>query len=141
MTGSTSAFTRWLRHWPWIVGIVVAFLAGIGIGIAAQQEALADAMTVAELDEREAEISTAEEEAAANTFGNGVYVVGEDIEPGEYRTDGPGSADICYYAFLTGTGSDADIIDNNIVEGQARVTLQKGDIFESSQCQQWERSS
>jgi hypothetical protein len=95
----------------------------------------------AELAEREAAITEAEDEAAASTFGNGVYVVGEDIEAGEYRSAGAdGSNPVgCYYAFLSGTGSDADIIDNNIVEGQTRVTLRDGDVFESQSCESWER--
>lgn len=117
-------------------------------GEISQEDLDALAEREAELDEREAEmaerkaaITEAEDEAAANTFGNGVYVVGEDIEAGEYRSTGAdGSNPVgCYYAFLSGTGSDADIIDNNIVDGQTRVTLRDGDVFESQSCESWER--
>jgi hypothetical protein len=86
-------------------------------------------------------LTEAEEATAGSTFGDGVFVVGEDIEPGEYRSAGPDESNPvgCYYAWKTGTGSDADIIDNNIVEGQTRVTLNDGDVFESTSCEQWEQ--
>lgn len=114
--------------------------------IAAREQELEEteaelAERAAELDERESQVTEAEEAAAASTFGNGVFVVGEDVEPGEYRSAGPSGANPvgCYYAWKSGTGSDADIIDNNIVEGQTRVTLNDGDVFESTSCEQWER--
>lgn len=114
--------------------------------IAAREQELAETETelsdrAAELDERESQLTDAEETAAASTFGNGVFVVGEDIEPGEYRSSGgDGSNPVgCYYAWKSSTGSDADIVDNNIVEGQTRVTLNDGDVFESTSCEQWER--
>lgn len=44
----------------------------------------------------DAELASAEEERqAAPTFGNGIYVVGEDVEAATYRTDGGGT---CYWA-------------------------------------------
>lgn len=93
----------------------------------------------AELDERENAITETEQQIEASKFGDGIYVVGEDIAAGEYRTDGAdGSNPVgCYYAFLSSTGADADILDNNIVEGQTRVTLTDGDVFESSSCGEW----
>ncbi|WP_106539945.1 hypothetical protein [Haloactinopolyspora alba] len=93
----------------------------------------------AALDERESAISETEQQIEASTIGDGVYVVGEDVAAGEYRTDGAdGSNPVgCYYAFKSGTGADAEIIDNNIVDGQARVTLSEGDVFESKACDEW----
>lgn len=94
-----------------------------------------------ELDEREAELRAREaavtqEEAAAEAreFSDGVHVIGTSIEPGVYTTPGGG---FCYYAWKSGTGSDAHIIDNNIVSGPATVTLDAGDVFESTRCGNW----
>lgn len=94
------------------------------------------------LDDREAALDTTEQQVAASTIpGDGVYVVGEDIEAGEYRTSGPSGDNPvgCYYAFLSGTGADAEIIDNNILGGQGRVSLSDGDVFETSSCEDWSR--
>lgn len=97
--------------------------------------------TAAELDEREAEVTETEQVAADSEFpGSGLYVVGEDVEPGEYRTEGPGALGICYYAWMTGTSSDADIITNEVTEGSARVTLNEGDVFDSEGCKLWKRA-
>lgn len=46
---------------------------------------------------------------------------------------------MCYYAFKRGTGSDAALIDYNIVRGQATVTLQPGQVFETQSCSEWKR--
>lgn len=93
----------------------------------------------AQLDERAAELDIAEEETAASTFGNGVYVVGSDIEPGTYRTDGGSN---CYWARLSGLGGGfEDIIANGLPDGPATVEIRPGDeAFESSGCADWNRS-
>lgn len=87
---------------------------------------------------REEAVTGEEERIAANTFGSGVHLIGKDIDPGTYRT-GNANSESCYYAWLTGTGSDADIIDNNIIDGPGTVTLNDGDIFEVSRCT-WTKS-
>jgi hypothetical protein len=90
-----------------------------------------------ELDAREAALLPKEAAAAANTFGGeGLYVVGQDVNPGTYKTGGPDGSS-CYYAIKNGTGADSDIIDNNIVDGPATVTLKAGQVFETSNCQDW----
>ncbi|MQA63885.1 MAG: hypothetical protein GEU86_21020 [Actinophytocola sp.] len=94
------------------------------------------------LDKREKAIKSDERQVKANTVpGDGVFVVGKDIKAGTYRTSGPSASGIgsCYYAFKSGTGSDADIIDNNITKGQATVTLSGGQIFETTSCSEWKR--
>lgn len=94
------------------------------------------------LDARQSAIKAEETEIAENTVpGDGVFVVGDDIKAGTYKTAGPSSSgiDTCYWAFKTGTGSDADIVDNNLVQGQATVTLRAGQIFETQSCQDWKR--
>jgi hypothetical protein len=83
----------------------------------------------------------AEAEAEARTFGPGVHVVGTDIQPGTYRTDGPGDGqfDMCYWARLSGlSGEFDDVITNGIPEGPATVEIAESDAaFETSGCE-WE---
>lgn len=91
-----------------------------------------------ELDQREESISATETEIEENTIpGSGVYMVGEDIEPGTYRSDG----DSCYWARLAGfSGSLDDIIANDNVSGTAYVTIAPSDVaFEASRCGDWMR--
>ncbi len=94
------------------------------------------------LKKREQARRAEERRIAANTVpGDGVFVVGEDIKAGTYKTTGPAASGIgaCYYAFKRGTGSDADIIDNNLVQGPATVTVRVGQIFETRSCSKWKR--
>lgn len=101
----------------------------------------------AELDEREAAIADAEAEVeaeAANTMpGDGIFIVGEDIEPGEYVTVGPvdDGFGACYWARLSDTSGDfEDIITNGTPTGQEVVNISADDYaFETTGCQEWER--
>ncbi len=89
-----------------------------------------------ELDERDEALSATETEIAENTIpGSGVYLVGEDIKPGTYRSEGGR----CYWARLSGTtGQFEDIIANDNVEGTAYVTITASDVaFETSRCGEW----
>lgn len=91
-----------------------------------------------DLDAREEAIGIAEEEAAANSVGDGVWTVGVDIEPGTYRaTD---VSDDCYWAILVTGSNGSDIVENDIPGGgNPTVTLQEGWDFESSRCGEWRR--
>ncbi|MBT2513400.1 hypothetical protein [Arthrobacter sp. ISL-30] len=95
----------------------------------------------ADLASREQKFSEAQKQVAANQIKNGLHVVGGDVQPGVYTTAGPDGTNSvgCYYAWMTSTGSDADIKDNNIVRGVATVTLVNGEVFESSSCQPWSK--
>lgn len=93
----------------------------------------------AKLKERKAAVASAEKQLAKdqktfdgavadreeNTIGPGLYEVGVDVKTGKYKTSGPdGNNPVgCYYAWMSSSGSDADIVDNNIVAGQSVVTL------------------
>lgn len=88
----------------------------------------------AELAARETAVSAAETAKKASQFGNGVHIVGMNVTAGTYSI---ASSTDCYYAWMSGTGSDADIIDNNIVSGPATVTLRDGDVFETNRCGTW----
>ncbi|MCE7008026.1 hypothetical protein LWC34_35165 [Kibdelosporangium philippinense] len=61
-------------------------------------------------------------------FGDGIYAVGSDIQPGRYKTEG---ADRCYFARLKDdSGSFESIIANNNLSGPGSVTVKKGEFFE-----------
>lgn len=89
-----------------------------------------------ELDERDEALTATETEIEENTIpGSGVYLVGEDIKPGTYRSDGGR----CYWARLSGTSGEFEhIIANDNVEGTAYVTIATSDVaFETSRCGEW----
>lgn len=93
-----------------------------------------------ELDERQAAISDAEVAIEEGTIpGSGIFLVGEDIEPGTYRGDG--SSGTCYWARLSGTSGDFDeLIANGLPEGPTVVTIAESDVaFETQGCADWVR--
>jgi gas vesicle protein len=92
----------------------------------------------AELDARDAALDTAEQVVADSKFSDGIHLVGTNVTAGSYSL--ADSSD-CYYAWKTSTGADAEIIDNNIVNGPATVTLVDGDIFETRGCGEWSKAS
>ena len=77
---------------------------------------------------------------AAATFGDGIHIVGTDVEPGTYRTDAP---DGCYWERLSGlSGEFDDIITNGFVDsaGQVVVEIAPTDAaFSSQDCGTWTR--
>jgi hypothetical protein len=76
----------------------------------------------------------------AGSFGDGTHVVGEDIEPGTYKTEG-GSG--CYWARLRSFSGELDaIIANDNASGRGVVTIAPSDAgFESSNCGTWSSGS
>ena len=70
-------------------------------------------------------------------FGDGVYMVGLDIQPGLWRSSGSETSS-CYWARLKNlTGSD-DILANDGGAGQRVVEILASDVaFESSRCGTW----
>ena len=90
--------------------------------------------------------STSQGSAATprTSFGNGVFQVGVDIEPGTYVSRGPEdpSVPFCSYARLKSAGGGMTDLDNIIdiqnVGGQAIVTIEPSDGgFFSQLCQTW----
>ncbi|TXK36315.1 hypothetical protein FR742_40245 [Nonomuraea sp. C10] len=82
---------------------------------------------------------TAETGPLSTAPGDGQYLVGEDIKPGTYKTSGTDSF-TCYWARLKdASGEFGAIIANGNVSGQTRVTLKKGEYFETKGCQDWKR--
>jgi Predicted solute binding protein len=70
------------------------------------------------------------------TFGDGMYIVGTDIQPGTYKSSGQSN---CYYARLSGFGNTTDdILANDNTDTPAIVTISDGDAgFQSNSCGIW----
>ena len=75
--------------------------------------------------------------------GDGQYLAGEDIKPGTYKTAGPEDDNFglgCYWARLkNSSGEFSAIIANGNITGQSRVTVRKGEYFETKGCLKWKR--
>lgn len=72
---------------------------------------------------REKAVGTAEAVAAANTFeGNGVFLVGDDVQPGTYKSAGGPD---CYWERNDRGG---DILDNYLGDGATVVVIHPGDF-------------
>ena len=71
-------------------------------------------------------------------FGDGMFIVGTDVEPGTYRNTGLSG---CYYSRLAGfTGALGDIISNENSDDVAIVTIGATDKgFLSKRCGVWEK--
>jgi hypothetical protein len=96
------------------------------------------------LDEREAElqeweqslIATEEQIEAGTIPGDGIWVVGEDVEPGVYRAQGSGGS--CYWARLRSLDG-SDIITNHFGSANVSVEIHASDAaFETSGCGSWQ---
>lgn len=72
--------------------------------------------------------------------GDGVFLVGKDIQPGTYRSEGKDNV-LCYWARLSDTtGEPGDIIASGNAEGQAIVKIAPSDqAFQTSDCKPWQR--
>lgn len=96
---------------------------------AANAQAEADAAARASADaqaQADAAAAAKAAEQAANTFTDGVYLVGEDIKPGTYR--GTVTDDIGYWARLRDTsGGLSSIIANGLPKGPFVLTIKKSD--------------
>lgn len=78
---------------------------------------------------------------ATTVEGDGQYLVGEDMQAGTYKTAGPaenGFIENCYWARLKdASGEFGAIIANENLQGQGRVTVNKGEYFQTKGCQKW----
>jgi hypothetical protein len=82
---------------------------------------------------------TVQSEAQSAIQGDGIYLVGTDIQPGTYRNSGGGD---CYWARLRNlSGGLGSIIANGLGANQI-VTISASDAaFESTRCGSWSRIS
>lgn len=68
--------------------------------------------------------------------GDGTFIVGEDIQPGTYESEG---SDFCYWERLSGTsGTLDDIITNGNPTGPTTITISPSDAaFGTQGCSEW----
>lgn len=73
-------------------------------------------------------------------FGDGTYLVGLDILPGTYRTEGVSN---CYWERLKGfSGGNDDLIANDLSSGVVIVSISPTDAgFKSTRCGTWNKIS
>ena len=87
---------------------------------------------------------------ARTSFGDGAWLVGPEVEPGTYRTDGPSSR--CYWALLAEFNNVKAFLDRSAAASNADpgpevgadqvivVRIREGDAgFETSGCGTWRR--
>lgn len=146
------------------VGLVALFL-GVGIGTSDDQAQATDSaepaptVTVTKSVTKEVEVpgptvtvtKTATVTAAppkppkpkgppTTVEGDGEYLVGEDMKTGTYRTTGPEGGFGCYWERASNASGEFDaIIANGNLDGSGRVTVNKGEVFKSTRCQEWKR--
>lgn len=74
---------------------------------------------------------------------DGTYLVGTDIQPGRWRSDGGTDGMDCYWKRLSSlNGGIDDIIQNNLSGGPQVVQIQPSDkAFVTAHCQVWHKSS
>jgi hypothetical protein len=106
------------------------------LGTVADERVAALDQRQVELDARQADLDERQATIEANSFGNGLFEVGVDIQPGTYHTEAPAG---CYWAKL---GPDGDIIDNDFRASRGSLTVTIGrdaPFFESTDCGTWTR--
>ncbi|WP_157365105.1 hypothetical protein [Arthrobacter sp. QXT-31] len=100
---------------------------------AAKLKAREDAVTA-----RETAARTAESKAAVKSFGQGVWTVGKDIEPGDYKTTKTVVGDCSWKITRTGSnGGDYIDYDFSVSGGRPMVSLVEGQTFDSDGCGDW----
>lgn len=120
----------------------------------AREDALvkSEADSLAKLQAREAAVKTAEEAvkaretaaggteaaAAANSIAEGIWTVGKDIVPGDYRTTKAVMDGCSWYITRTGSNGSGYIdSDFSVKGGFPMVTLVEGQTFETEDCGSW----
>lgn len=87
---------------------------------------------------REAAVGSAEVTAASTTVKEGVWTVGKDIVPGNYRTTKEVVGDCSWKITRTGSNGEDYIAYDYFVEGGfPMVSLVEGQTFESDGCGEW----
>jgi Protein of unknown function (DUF2510) len=96
-----------------------------------------------ELDQREEDLAARELQEPSGTgdgtIENGVFEVGEDVDPGLYSTEGSDDPDLpCTYRVSEDDEGD-EIIISEVTDGPGTVTLEDGQYFRSEYCQTWQQ--
>jgi hypothetical protein len=73
-------------------------------------------------------------------FTTGEWLVGADIAPGRYESDGPDGDFMCYWQITTVPGAqpgDPGFVTNDVPPGHVYVDLKRGQYFSSTYCKSW----
>ena len=96
-----------------------------------------------DLDQREQDLEARERDlesssgTGSDAIGNGVFEVGDDVQPGQYTSEGPDDPELpCTYRVSDDEDGD-DIISSEVSDGPGVVTLLDGQYFTSEYCQTW----
>jgi hypothetical protein len=121
-----------------IVLMVLSIIGMIAIGSAYEDyegEIEKEEISKAEVEVEEDQEETVVEETTIVSFGNGTHIVGTDIEPGTYRSEGTW---MCYWARLKGFSGELDDIIANGNNPKEIITISNSDTaFETSGCGRW----
>ncbi|MEU8086349.1 hypothetical protein AB0B57_22405 [Micromonospora sp. NPDC049101] len=135
------------------VAALSALACGAGSTAKTEAEQKAPAVAVTNLDGKPA-ASTSSAAAPASpaapakpakptipTIEDGTWTVGADVPAGTYRTVEKVAGDaLCYWAILKSGTNGADIIQNATpTGGLPRVTLKKGQDFQTARCGVWQK--
>jgi len=75
--------------------------------------------------------------AAGTSVSDGVYVVGQDMQPGTYRVTAA-VADRCYWQITKSGSNGGDIIRNDLPASDfPQVTVAQGQDFSTARCGTW----
>ena len=133
MTDTQRRRLPYLVRLPLVLAAVVAALV-IGYKVTHQQPAQV-APTAPTAAPSAASPATA---AAAGTIGEGVWIVGSDIQPGTYRSPGAPAGGYCMWSrhsSVAGGPFDAITASDGSKAGQMLVTVQPGDkLFRTHGC-------
>lgn len=137
---------KWFRTTLLIIGFVAAFVVGVAAGAGTDSGSTSARETVtvrvpAPDGEAPAETAAAEKPPAkpagpATTMSSGMYEVGVDVQPGQYKTAGPESDQYgigCYWARHKNDSGEFDaLIANDNLDGPGSVTVKAGEFVELS---------
>lgn len=143
---------RW-PLWPWLVltvaGVVVTAVAAI-VGTVAgsdSSENTPPATPRITVTATQFETKTITQTVTATPppgpvaeFSDGLFQVGQDVQPGTYRTQGPNgkNAGGCYW---TRTAPSGAVIQNGVVNEPGTISVKSGESIDSAGCLPWRRLS
>ena len=137
------------KMWPWIIltGVVALFI-GVGIGSSGSKTAPATTGTSASkvtaaptvAAQPPAQPPAEAKPGPATTFGDGTWVVGEDIQPGTYKSTGarPGIFQVCSVSTHTGDAGDGNVIAWETANGAnepVRIKVDKAGSVKATGCE------
>ena len=130
----------WFRRHPLLTGIIGLFVVFMIMGVGGSGKSSSnDTKSTSDKEGESTDVETKVEptEDPNPHFSDGTYEVGNEIQPGTYRTREASSG--CYYSRLSGFGNDlGDIITNDNIDAPAIVTIEATDKgFTSKRCGTW----